>query len=67
MLKMEVDVCARWLVLWTIILLVGCVYSDEFKPKDYCLPTESCWPSNDVFRQLQSDNPTMTVVLPGNK
>ena len=41
------------------------VTTQEFEPKDYCLYGESCWPSSDVFEQLENDQPTLKVILRG--
>ncbi|XP_067931778.1 uncharacterized protein [Watersipora subatra] len=50
-----------------MVLAALCTFAatQEFEPKTYCLYGDTCWPSKEVFDQLQADYPTMTIIRKG--
>ncbi|KAF6023157.1 hypothetical protein EB796_018537 [Bugula neritina] len=54
------------IVTWILLLSNALVMGQEFTPRSYCTPEDSCWPTTDDFDELQSLNPSMEVITRGD-
>lgn len=50
-----------------LLLTLICVplISASYPLPNYCRPTQSCWPSDATFRNLETIEPALEIVLPG--